>query len=180
MFRRLISFFVTSGAFFLLGLLSLSFTSSYTGAHDDADRIFFIARSKNANIVCYDLKTDKRGNIDEKEPLKVYWINKTDHPGEVSELSYIQNKMAYGYSSKALGKGIYEISLVAFPSRKLLITRNEKGKYQGRMVIGGQQAVLTKIFVQAKPESFLKVAWIELTGTSLEGGKVLSERIVPN
>lgn len=151
----------------------------YANANDDDDRVFFIARSKNANIVCYDVNTDKKGNLNEKEPLRVYWINKTDHPGEISELSYIQNKMAYGYSSKALGKGIYEISLVAFPSRKLILERNPKGKYHGRMLIGGQQAVLTKIFVQAKPESFLKVAWIDLSGFGLEGGKPLSERITP-
>lgn len=180
MLRRSLYSYVT----FLSGLVIFAILCSFTifseNANDDDKRIFFIARSKNANIVCYDLNVDKKGLVVEDKPINVYWINKTDHPGERSGLSYIQNKMAYGYDSRYMGKGSYEISLVAFPGRKLFLEKGTKGEgYYGRMLINGRQAVLSRIFVQAKPESFLKVAWIELTGTDMENGKTLTERIIP-
>lgn len=161
-------------------IITSSFTTNSSPANDNDKRVFYIARSKNANIVCYDFNLDAKGVLVEKEPLKVYWINQTDHPGERSGLSYIQNKMAYGYSFRYMGKGSYEISLVAFPSRKLWVEKKPTGKgYRGRMIINGRESVLNKIYVQAKPESFLKVAWVELTGTDIESGKVMTERIIP-
>jgi len=180
MIRRAISLSVTNITLLIFVFILSSFSGYKPNANDDDLRVFFIARSKNANIVCYDVNLDKKGNIDTDEPLNVYWINKTDHPGERSGLSYIQNKLAYGYSSKSIGKGSFEISLVAFPSRKLILEHDQKGHYRGRMMIDGKQALLNRIYVQAKPDSFLKVAWVDLTGTEIDGGNPLKERIIPD
>lgn len=161
-------------------LLLASFIADTSMYLDDNLRMFFIARSKNANIVCYDLNMDKNGIVNPDKPLKVYWINKTDHMGEISDLNYIQNKMAYGYNSKKMGSGVFEISLVAFPTRKVILDRDQKGKYRGRIKINGKPAALSKIFVQAKTDSFMKVSWVELTGINLEDGKTITERIIPD
>lgn len=180
MIRRLHSHMVTKFVAIVFPLFFISFTPETSISVNDNSRMFFIARSKNANIVCYDLNIDKNGKVNPEKPLKVYWVNKTDHMGEISDLSYIQNKMAYGYNSKNLGGGIFEISLVAFPTRKVILDRDQKGKYRGRIVINGEPAVLTKIFVQAKPDSFMKVSWVELTGINLQDGKTITERIIPD
>ncbi|OFY16501.1 MAG: hypothetical protein A2X11_12365 [Bacteroidetes bacterium GWE2_42_24] len=164
----------------VFALVLTSFMPDNTMLNDDNIRMFFIARSKNANLVCYDLNIDKNGKVNSEEPLKVYWINKTDHMGERSDLNYFQKKMAYGYNSKMTGKGIFEISLVAFQARKVILERDQKGKYRGRIVINGKPAALSKIFVQAKPENSMKVSWVELTGIGLEDGKIVTERIIPD
>lgn len=140
-------------------------------------RLFVIERSKNANQICYDLNFDSRGNLDADKPLKVYWYNKTDRPGAINNLSRIQEKYAYGYSSRPIGDGNYEITLVAFPKRKINLVKDSKGKYQAIILIGGKKARLTKIFVQSKAKNYNKVMWVDLYGISLNDGKQVSERI---
>lgn len=167
--------------FILFGLLMLfpSYQSFSGGLPGEGNRLFIIERSKNANVVCYDVNFDKRNRIDKDRPLRVYWINHTDRPGEISDLNYIQNKFAYGYASRSLPNGVFEVTLVAFPSRKLFIEANAKGNYFGRIMINGRQAILQKIYVQAKPDNSLKVAWVELYGQEVGSGQALTERIYP-
>lgn len=162
--------------FLMLVSPNLLRTEGLTG---DGNRLFVIERSKNANVVCYDVNLDKRNRIDKERPIKVYWVNHTDRPGEISGLNYIQNKFAYGYASRSLVNGSFEVTLVAFSERKLYIEADAKGIYRGRIMINGKQAILRKIFVQAKPENSLKVAWVELYGQDAGSGQEISERIYP-
>ncbi len=92
-------------------------------------------------------------------------------------MSHIQEKYAYGYSSRLIGDGNYEITLVAFPKRKINLVKDSKGKYQAIILIGGKKARLTKIFVQSKAKDYNKVMWVDLYGISLNDGKQVSERI---
>lgn len=167
---------VTLILLFLFSGLYPQLNATSSTSDDSPYRLFHIARSKNANLVCYDVNL-KGKSPDEDSPIHVYWINRTDHPGERSELNYIQRTMAYGYSSKKLGDGSFEVSLVAFPERKLILLK-DGNVWKSRIVINGKLAWLQKIFVQAKPESFMKVAWIELTGVDIKTGAALTERII--
>ena len=47
-----------------------------------------------------------------KNPIHVYWHNRTDNPGHENELSYIQRKMAYGYNILSKGKNEVEVKLL--------------------------------------------------------------------
>jgi hypothetical protein len=92
-------------------------------------------------------------------------------------LSYIQNKLAYGYSSSINNKNEIEISLVAFPDRKLRIHSAGPGKAEGRMRINGTEAVLNRIHVEADPSNSLRVLYVDLFGQNPENGKAITERI---
>lgn len=146
---------------------------------DASHRLFIIARSKNANLICYDLNYISPGKLDPDKPIHVYWLNQTDRPGSTDELSYIQEKLAYGYTSRPLGANRWEVSLVAFPQRKLLLEKTDGGEFRGRITIAGRQAILKKIFVQADPDNSLKVRWVDVFGIDLETGKEVKERIKP-
>ena len=167
----------------LLSLISWMLFSStvlsavYTSPSYNEFRIFYITRSKNQNIVCYDARFKSNGQIDTSEPVHAYWINQTDKPGEKSDLSYIQNKLAYGYSSSINNKNEIEISLVAFPDRKLRIHSAGPGKAEGRMRINGTEAVLNRIHVEADPSNSLRVLYVDLFGQNPENGKAITERI---
>ena len=60
------------------------------------ERLFYIARSLNRNLVCYDANL-KEGKLDLNTPVEVYWLNRTDRPGHTNGLNFIQRKLAYGY-----------------------------------------------------------------------------------
>lgn len=170
------------GLLMVASVVPLRLRASFPAGADKPEashRLFIIARSKNANLICYDLNYISPGKLDPEKPIHVYWLNQTDRPGTTDELSYIQEKLAYGYTSRLLGANRWEVSLVAFPQRKLLLEKTDEGEFRGRITIGGRQAVLKKIFVQADPDNSLKVRWVDVFGIDMETGKEVKERIKP-
>ena len=106
---------------FLLCLLGLlwAFDLYKDTTYPNEKRLFHIERSKNKNMVCYDLNMDLTGKPDEKQPLSVYWINREEHPGRRGELSYLQEKLAYGYTVDGKQNEAIIIGLNAVKNRKL-------------------------------------------------------------
>src|SRR5689334_25158042 len=58
--------------------------------------LFYIERSKNANIVKYDARLDSTGQLRAKSPVDVYWLMfATDSSRE--DLNWVESKFAYGF-----------------------------------------------------------------------------------
>ncbi len=148
-------------------------------ADQSPNRLFYIARSKNANVVCYDANFNKNGELDQNNPIKVYWINRTDNPGHQDGLSYVQRQFAYGYDFDKQSDGSYIITLVAFKERKLTLKQTGKNKGICSLLINKKPAILKKIFIQTEPDSFRKVQYAELEGISADDGKIVKERVHP-
>ncbi len=164
---------------FLLGIVSLSFCAQAQTAADSTyptpERLFHIARSLNANLVCYDANL-RSGSLDEDEPLTVYWLNRSDNPGYTNGLSLIQKKLAYGYKVVEKGADSCRVTLSAYPSRAITICPHEGG-YAGFISINGSKARLTSLYVQLKPNSSIKVDYVELIGISVSTGEEVREKI---
>lgn len=139
-------------------------------------KLFVIERSKNRNIVRYDLMLDKSGRYDAKRPLDVYWLMLAEN-GRREELSMFERR-AYGFellpgaSSTQLG-----VRLVAVKNRPLVI-RESTGGYRATLPIQGVPAYLERIFVATREGPILPtVLYVELRGRSIQDGRALSERI---
>jgi hypothetical protein len=143
------------------------------------NRLFYIARSKNTNVVCYDVQYKKPGQINPSDPIKVYWINRTDDPGKRDGLSFIQRKFAYGYDFDKTAENTFQVHLVAFKERPLTLTM-DNNKAVCRIPINKKPAILHKIFIQSDPSSFTKVEYAELEGVDVQTGKSVSERVYPD
>ena len=141
-------------------------------------RLFHIERSKNRNIVCYDLNTDATNILDEKSPMLVYWVNREEYPGKHGPLSYIQKKLAYGYTVIGKQNGVITIELNAVKGRKITIEQNNQ-RYSCRMEINKQPSTLSKVYVKTKTSNSLQVEYIDIQGCSLETGALVTERITP-
>ena len=141
-------------------------------------RLFHIERSKNRNIVCYDLNTDTTGAPDEKKPLSVYWINREEHPGRRGDLSYIQEKLAYGYTVTGKQNGVIIIELNAVKDRKITVEHNER-KFFCRIEINRQPSALQKIYIKTKTNNSLQVEYVDIQGFDLATGLLVTERITP-
>lgn len=156
--------------------LRLEAADPRTSAYPTEGRLFHISRSVNRNLVCYDVRLTADGQLDTEDPVKVYWVNREEHPGETNGLNYFQRKMAYGYKlDRVADEGCY-ISLTAYPDRSLLL-RREKGHYVCALLIGGRAGILRELYVKASPHNPLSVEYVELRGESLEDGSALTERI---
>lgn len=166
---------------FYLLLLSIFTFSTVRGVTPDDDtaptpeRLFHIARSLNKNLVCYDARLDN-GKLDIDDPIKVYWVNQTDRPGAIDGLSFIQRKLAYGYKVVQKGADSCQVTLSAYPERRITI-KKEGERYAGFLTIDGVQARLTTLFVQLKPNSSINVDYVELQGYAINSGEAVTERI---
>jgi hypothetical protein len=143
--------------------------------HLAKDKLFYIARSKNKNLVCYDVNYSE-GKLDTKNPLTIYWLNREDKPGETSSLNMIQKKMAYGYTLISRGDDSCEITLNAYPGRILTICK-QGSKYVCLTTINKQTAILESLYVKAKPNNSLIIEYVELQGISSNTKQSVSERV---
>lgn len=156
--------------------------------------LFFIARSKNLNLVVYEALVDsKSGNLSVDKPVDVYWqdidpeyMKKNRASGvksDRSDLNYIEKTMAYGLSSSpADGKpsGYYSVKLVSFPDRLVTVWKDStSGKCRAQIAINGKQCDLKRIYVETKDSwTGPKVQFVDLTGTDENGANVF-ERYTP-
>lgn len=146
-------------------------------AQKTTQSLFIIERSKNANVVHYDVKLTAAGEIDPNEPVIAYWIMlATD--GHREELNWIEKKRAYGFSVKPdPSVNGYEMTVVAVP-RGHIAVRKDGDAVRAELAIGGRPAVLEKIYINAS-DGLLgpKVHYIELYGKDLKTGEKRYEKI---
>lgn len=142
----------------------------------DSKNLFKIERSKNANIVQYDIVFDDNGKIDLKKPMDAYWLLYAKD-GSREELSAFDKK-AYGFKIKYNELGYYDLSLKAVDDRNIKVMMVE-GEPKAEISISERPAYLSKVYVNAieRWTGIPKVTYYTLTGTDTETGEDISERI---
>lgn len=143
--------------------------------HDFDNHLFFIARSKNKNLVCYNIN-QADGKLDTRKPLEIYWLNREDKPGTTNGLTFFQKKMAFGYKVVSHSGNTCQLTLNAYPKRVLTICK-QGDQFVCTMKIGSHPALLQSIYVQAKPASFISVEYVELTGIAEDTGQTVTEKV---
>ena len=141
--------------------------------------LFFIARSKNANVVHYDARLTADGKLDPKEPVIVYWVMLAED-GRRKELSWIEKKKAYGFEIEPdpSAKG-FKMTLVADPQRPITV-KQERDAVRAEGVIDGRPAVLEKMYIKASDGlTGPKVEYLELYGKDLQTGGKRYQKIIP-
>lgn len=160
--------------FFLFGFINLSLNTL-----SESHNLFHVARSKDINIIKYDVNITSSGKINLNNPLSIYWVRKTAG-SKVESLSFIQNNFAYGvkYISKTDDELIFHF--VSYPSRLFMI-KKLNGTYQALAVIEGKSAILNKIYVQIDGGTFMlpKISYVKLEWTDVDSGKDYKEIIKP-
>ncbi len=141
--------------------------------------LFYIQRSKNANIVRYDAQLNQDGTLNSKEPVIAYWILEAED-GRREPLNLLERTKAYGFAVQPNGSGTaYHVKLAAFPKREIRVYTHGDG-VKAVMVIGGKPAYLERVFIESKEGLVLPtVLYVELFGTDVSTGEKRYEKIVP-
>ena len=160
--------------FALMGQPSRSFSKDLENRH-----LFKIERSKNANIVQYDVQLTPDGKLYPKEPVIAYWFRLAED-GRRRDLSFIQKRWAYGFETKYDAKGNFAtMKMVAKIGRKIKVCEVD-GVYRGEIQICGQPAFIEKVFITSIERGFIpKVKSIELYGKDTITGEDRYEKIRP-
>lgn len=130
--------------------------------------LFYIQRNHNLNTVIYEINLTSSNQINLNHPMRAYWV-KYNTGGDIEELNYYQNKMAYGYESQQLTKDSFEFNFVSYKELRLYLAPNSKGNYEAHCNINGELSVLHNIYVFAEELGvFPNVKFIELFGKNLK------------
>lgn len=162
----------------LLPLRVVAQNGSDGNTYTTPERLFYITRSLNKNLVCYDYRlTD--GKLDKKDPIHVYWVNREEKVGQKEDINFFQRKMAYGYKQVEKGEDRVVFTLTAYPKRQMTLTGSAGKGYTCYVSISGKQAILQSLYVKTKPGNPMSVEYVELRGVTVDGGEAVTEQVRP-
>lgn len=144
-----------------------------------SNQLFYLQRDPNTNTIICELNVDGDGDVDKKDPIKVYWIRYGSN-GEKEDLNYIQRKFAYGIQSKAIGNDQYELRFVSHKKLPLYLQKSaEDKKYHVYVTVNNKRIQLDRIFLRIEGGSFWlpNVKYVELKGINTANKTPIIERI---
>ena len=165
-------------ALLLVVILSLLPQSIFAASGDKAGHLFFIERSKNKNLVQYDIRLTENTDLPDSRPVNAYWILEN---GRHEELNSIERKYAYGVvRQEKLDKDKFKVILVAFKSWEIIVERIND-TFKAVVSINGIESILQKIYIKSEETrvGFPRVLYVELFGRTKETGLPIKERIIP-
>jgi len=169
-------------AFFVLVILLVF--SHITGAlgseNSNNNSLFKIGRSKDANQIYYEVKTTPGGTLDEKEPIKIFWIKYTDK-NSVEPLTLVQQKFAYGLKFSEITPDKAEFQFVSYSKRTLTLRKNNTGNFAVFTEMEGRQVELERVFIQIDGGTFWfpKITRVEIHGKESIDNELVVEVIRP-
>jgi hypothetical protein len=145
---------------------------------DKANHLFFIERSKNKNLVQYDIRLTENSDLHDSSPVSVYWILEN---GRREELNSIEKRYAYGISrQEKIERDKFRVILVALKGREILVEKI-RGFFKAVVSINGKESILHKIYIKSEETAagLPRVLYVELIGRATQTNLPLRERIVP-
>lgn len=139
--------------------------------------LFYIQRNHNMNTVVYEINKHMDGRVNEEYPMHVFWLRYSDN-GEIQELNYIQNKLAYGYASRKITNNTFEFQLVSYDKLKFYIDQSDDGHYAAYTKINDKMSKIDNIYVYVEDFGlFPDVKYIELYGVQISNNAFNYEKI---
>lgn len=172
-FRTIITYI-----FILVGIMVVIPSSSFS-KDLETRHIFKIERSKNANIVQYDVQLTPDGKLYAKEAVIAYWI-RLAKDGQRKELTSTQVRWAYGFKTKYnADDNIATLEMKAGIGRKIKVYAVD-GVYHGETKIDGKPAFIERIYITTVEGGMIpKVKSIRLYGKDISTGEERYEKIKP-
>jgi hypothetical protein len=145
---------------------------------ENENLLFFIQRNGSLNTVVYEINLTHEKKINAINPMKTYWIRYSSS-GEIDELNYIQNKLAYGYDFKFINDEALEFNMVSYPSRKFYLAPKPDGKYGVSTKIDDELSFLHCMYVVVDELGvFPNVKYVELWGNEIVSGFETYEKVI--
>jgi len=162
----------------LLVILSLFPQSILAVSGVKVSHLFFIERSKNKNLVQYDVRHAENSDLPDIRPVNVYWILEN---GRREELNTIERAYAYGIvRQEKLDENKVKVILAGFKGVEIIVERMNDS-FKAMVSINGRESILEKIYIKSeeKRTGLPKVLYIDLFGRTKETGLPIKERIAP-
>ena len=162
----------------LLAALSLYPTAVPAASGGRASHLFFIERSKNKNLVQYDIRLAEGSDLPDLSPVRVYWILEN---GRREELNPIEREYAYGITcQEKLDQNKFRVILAGLKGLEIIVERMNDS-FKAMVSIQGRESILERIYIKSEEKSIglPKILYIDLFGRTKETGFPIKERIAP-
>ena len=162
----------------LLVVLSLCPGTMFAASGNRASHLFFIERSKNKNLVQYDIRLKENADLPDPRPINVYWILEN---GRREELNPIEREYAYGIvRQEKLDKDKFKLIVAGLKGLEIIVERMNDS-FKATVSINGRESILEKIYIKSEEKltRLPKVLYIDLFGRTKEMGLPIKERIAP-
>lgn len=144
----------------------------------DDKLMFYIQKNQNFNTVAYELNLHQNGDLNKDYPLHPYWIKYTDG-GEIKELNFYQNKLAYGYKSKKINADTFEFQFVSYKDITFYLAKTKQDVFKVHCTINNEMSVLNNIYVYAEEFGvFPSVKFIEFYGQKINSDMYTYQKIL--
>lgn len=146
----------------------------------DKNMLFYIQKSFNTNTVVYAANIDATGNLDDKNPVDVFW-RRYQEQGQKRALKSIEKTFAYGVKSKPLKDrpNTFMFTLVSLKDMNFVITVDKNGHPDVATMINNKPARVERVFVTAEHVSLLpKIFAVEVFGKEIKTGKPIYQKLV--
>jgi len=151
-------------------------TPDYPKPENTTDLLFYIQRNHNWNTVIYKLNRTATGEINTEIPMHIQWImyNKA---GEIEELTFLQNKLAYGCEYNMINNESFEFHFVSFPEMQFFLAKRDT-KFSTFYRRDGKLLKLSNVYVHADEFGlFPDVKFIEFYGIDVKTGKNVQQTL---
>ena len=144
-----------------------------------ANQLFYLQRDPNTNTVIYQLNVNRAGQVDEDEPIKVFWIRYAEQ-GERKDLNFIQRKFAYGLTAKKVAADKYTLKFAAYDKVPFTLMKwSADNAFHVFTVVANKQIVLSRVYLRIEGGTFWvpNVRYIEFKGWNAATRQPVTERL---
>lgn len=144
------------------------------------NELFKIERSKDPDVVQYEVNMTEDGDINLSNPIKVFWIRYTNN-AEKEPLTWIQQALSYGIRYDSISETQVVFHFAAYKKRKLYLKKVPKSGFIVWIKSNERWVVLNKIYIELDGGSFLvpHIPFIKVCGTDVEKVASTKEVIYP-
>jgi hypothetical protein len=163
-------------AVFAFGFTNPDQGDNPTGAYN----LFKIERSRDPDIVLYDVNVDSQGNLDTSMPISVYWKKFTEN-GAFEPLTGIQKRFGYGIKYQNISEHSAEFKFVSSLERIFELRKSGDDHYRVYTYADGKKVEVKSLFIHFEDDAFWfpEISRIEVVGIDIAQGGLINESIIP-
>lgn len=137
----------------------------------DPHLLFVINRSRDADEIHYAVNLDKSGNIDQQNPIRVYWV-KHSEGGKQAPLTWIQKRYGYGVGISKTEADEISFYLISKTDQLFNVRKDNADRYGAFTTLNNMTIRADSLYIQFDGGSFLQpsIAAIHIFGQDIESG----------
>ncbi len=142
--------------------------------------LFKIERSKDNNQIFYDVNITNTGELDNKNPIKIYWRRNTEG-GIIKPLTWIQQKYAYGLDFLKVDQEQATFRFVSYKKMFFTLQKTANNQFEVYTMNNDQILRMKRIYIQIDGGTFWfpNITAVEIYAQNVKTGEDVIEIIRP-